>query len=273
MINWALENVDIPTRTIFNSQKVVVGSFRPEHLQVMYKLSPVSNFIYDASFLVDFNKKECDQYGKKLPDLIKDWYSRPKKFRADSHGIYPFSALEPHIMYIAMMMRRLYGKEDKTHFFLKWVPIMHTVAEGYSFDWARILSDSLVKEITTYQSLKAKGKPTQFFMSAYIMDVVCSMTPFPLMGWSWTPNSVEPIHIYHSKPWEDKAKDFFYEICNWVAVPMHTAIYVYPPPRIFDKIVTHLGKITYQYIEENFNYIRVFRCSVPPHALPKFLPD
>ena len=27
MIGWALKNIDIPTRTIFNSQKVVVGSF------------------------------------------------------------------------------------------------------------------------------------------------------------------------------------------------------------------------------------------------------
>jgi hypothetical protein len=26
MIGWALENVDIPTKTIFNSHKVVVGS-------------------------------------------------------------------------------------------------------------------------------------------------------------------------------------------------------------------------------------------------------
>jgi hypothetical protein len=273
MISWALENVDIPTRTIFNSQKVAVGSFRPEHLQVMYKLSTTPNFIYNASFLVDFDKKECAQYGKNLPDLIKDWYSRPEKFRVDSHGIYTVSALEPHIMYIAMMMCRLYGKENTTHFFLPWVPIMHTVAEGYSFDWAKILSDSLVKEITRYQSLKAKGKPTQFFMSAYIMDVVCFMTPFPLMGWSWTPTSVEPIHIYHSILWEDKAKEFFYEICNWVVVSMHTAIYGYPPPRISDKIVTNLGKIADWYVEEHFSYIRVFGCSVPPHALPQFLPD
>jgi hypothetical protein len=27
------------------------------------------------------------------------------------------------------------------------------------------------------------------------------------------------------------------------------------------------------FIEENFSYVRVFRCSIPPHALPKFLPD
>jgi hypothetical protein len=27
MIGWALENVDVQTKSIFNSQKVVVGSF------------------------------------------------------------------------------------------------------------------------------------------------------------------------------------------------------------------------------------------------------
>jgi hypothetical protein len=110
-------------------------------------------------------------------------------------------------------------------------------------------------------------------MSAYIMDAVCFMTSFPLMGWSWTPTSVEPIHIYHSILWEDKVKYFFYEICNWVVVLMHTAIYGYPPPRISNKIVTNLGDIVDWYVEENFSYIRVFGCSIAPHALPQFLPD
>jgi hypothetical protein len=117
------------------------------------------------------------------------------------------------------------------------------VAEGYSFDWAKILLDNLIQEIARYQSLRAKGKSTKFFMSAYIMDVVCFITPFLLMDWSWTPNSVKPIHIYHLKLWEEKEKYLFYEICNWVVVSMHTAIYGYPPPRTYDKIVTNLGII------------------------------
>ena len=54
---------------------------------------------------------------------------------------------------------------------------------------------------------------------------------------------------------------------------MHTAIYGYPPPRISNKIVTNLGDIVDWYVEENFSYIRVFSCLVPPHALPQFLPD
>jgi len=54
---------------------------------------------------------------------------------------------------------------------------------------------------------------------------------------------------------------------------MHTAIYGFPPPRISEKIMANMDKIADWYIEENFSYIRVFGCSVPPHALPEFLPE
>jgi hypothetical protein len=40
-----------------------------------------------------------------------------------------------------------------------------------------------------------------FFMSTYIMDAICSMTPFPLMSWGWTPAEDKPIHVYHEKLW------------------------------------------------------------------------
>jgi hypothetical protein len=95
IIGWALDNVDIPTRTIFNSQKVFFGSFRPKHIKVMYKLFATSNFVYNSIFLVDFNNKECDQYGRIVSNLIKDWCSHPEKFRADSNDIYSISLLEP----------------------------------------------------------------------------------------------------------------------------------------------------------------------------------
>ena len=32
MVWWALDHVDIPTRTIINEQKVTIGTFRPEQL-------------------------------------------------------------------------------------------------------------------------------------------------------------------------------------------------------------------------------------------------
>jgi len=73
--------------------------------------------------------------------------------------------------------------------------------------------------------------------------------------------------------WEDKARDFFYEICHYVVVSIHISLYGFSPPRILDRIMANLGKIAYWYIEENFSYIRFFGCSIAPHALPKFLPD
>jgi hypothetical protein len=143
MIQWALDHVDIPTRTIVDEKRVTIGTFRPEQLQAIYKLPTMSDLTYNAEFSENFKQKECVQYDKTMSSLIKDWVSHPAKFRVDSHGIYTISSLEPQFKYIAMMTCRLYGREETTHFFLQSMPLIHMVVEGYSFDWAKLLSDSL----------------------------------------------------------------------------------------------------------------------------------
>jgi hypothetical protein len=134
------------------------------------------------------------------------------------------------MIYVAMILCRTFEKKGPTHFLVEWVPIMNEVAKGYTFNWAKFFSDNLAKEIVDYKTTKEKGQPTPFYMSTYIMDTICFMTPFPLMNWSWTPTSADPIHFYHSKLWEEKSKDFFYEICHHVVVPVHVALYGHPPP-------------------------------------------
>ena len=128
----------------------------------MYKLPPTSDFTYNAEFLEGFKQKECEQYAKSLSDLIKDWVSHPTKFRADNNGIYSISSLEPQFKYVAMMTYRLYGREDTMHFFLQWVPLIYSVAEGSSFDWAKMLSDSLTSQITEYRMQKESRKAASF---------------------------------------------------------------------------------------------------------------
>jgi hypothetical protein len=56
-------------------------------------------------------------------------------------------------------------------------------------------------------------------------------------------------------------------------VPLHIAIFGHPPPRISDNIATNLSGIADWYVEAEFSYFRVFGASVPPHALPLFIPD
>jgi hypothetical protein len=136
-----------------------------------------------------------------------------------------------------------------------------------------MLSDSLANQITNYREQKENGRSSSFFMSAYIMDAICSMTPFPLMRWGWTPAQEIPIHVYHDKLWENKEEKFVYEIFNWVMVPLHVAIFGRPPPRISDSMETNLSSIADWYVEAEFSYFRVFGASVPPHPLPLFIPD
>ena len=159
--------------------------------------------------MMEFEQKECVKFDRSYPDIVKSWWGNPAKFRADSHVVYSNTSLNEHMIYVAMMLCRIFERKIHTHFLVEWVSIMHEVAEGYAFNWDKMLSDNLAKEITEYQMVKSKGQPAPFYMSAYVMDAICFMTPFPLMNWSWNPTREEPIHFYHSKLWEEKAKYFF----------------------------------------------------------------
>jgi hypothetical protein len=273
MIRWALDHVDLSSRTILSDRQAMVGTFRPEHIQSMYKLPATSEYTYGKEFLAEFKKKECEEFDRTLPGLIKDWVSRSATFRVNNEGVYSISSLEPNFMYVAMMACRLFGWEDTAHFYIQWVPLIYRVAEGSSFNWAKMLSDSLFNRITEYREKKAAGKPAGFYMSAYIMDAICSLTPFPLMKWAWSPTHEKTVHEYHDKLWENNANKFIYEIFNWVMVPLHVTIFGLLPPRISDSIAENLSHIADWYVEEEFSYLRVFGAAVPPSALPLFIPD
>jgi hypothetical protein len=80
-------------------------------------------------------------------------------------------------------------------------------------------------------------------------------------------------YMYIMKNYGKTKQKILYEIFNWVMVPLHVAIFGHPPPRISDNIVTNLSSIADWYVEAEFSYLRVFGASVPPHALPLFIPD
>jgi hypothetical protein len=273
MVVWALDKVDVPTRSILNEQGEVAGSFRPEHIQVMYKLSPNHKHTLNSEFLAAFQQKECYEGGQSYPDMIKEWVRDKNKFRADANGIYATASLNDYMRYLVMMLCRLYGKKDSNHFSAEWTPLLEEVSEGNSFNWHKILSDNITTEVTNYKTAREKGQFVAFYMSAYIMDAICFRTPFPLMSWSWNPSCTEPVHIYHSTLWEDHAKDSFYEICHFVIIPLHKIFFGFEPPRISHAIIENLKIVADWFIEEHFSYVRVYGCSIPPHALPKILPD
>jgi hypothetical protein len=57
-----------------------------------------------------------------------------------------------------------------------------------------------------------------------------------------------------------------------VVIPVHQMLHGCAPLRISESVIGNLKAVVDWFIEENFSYIRVFKCSIPPHALLKFLP-
>ena len=123
----------------------------------MYNISLDPKYNYNFAFMLEFEQQECIQYDKSYPDIIKSWWGHPEKFRANAHGMYATTSLETHMIYVAMIRYILFRKKSPTHFPVEWVSIMHKVVEGYAFNWAKMLSDNLAKEITEYKLAKSKG--------------------------------------------------------------------------------------------------------------------
>jgi len=86
-----------------------------------------------------------------ISEKFRSWWGHPEKFRSGAHGMYATTSLYVHMIYVDMMLCRLFGKNIPTHLTVGWVSIMHKVVEGYTFNWDRMLSDKLAKEITEYK--------------------------------------------------------------------------------------------------------------------------
>jgi len=156
MISWALEKVDIPTMSILNDQGVIVDSFRLEHIQVMYKHLSNPKHTFNAEFLAEFQRKECTEVDRTYPDIIRDWWRCPSKFRDDAHGVYATTSLNEYMVYVAIMLCRLFGRKDPFHFHADWVPFLEEALEGYAFNSSKIFSDNLTQEISNYRVEKLK---------------------------------------------------------------------------------------------------------------------
>jgi hypothetical protein len=173
-------------------------------------------------------------------------------------------------MTLATILCRLYGETNALQFKLEWVPLIHHVLDkGNIFNWEVILSSILKKQVK--KILTTPPRFNQFFMSGYLIDIVCAKTHFTLMKWNWSP-SQKPIHIYYNKLWGFNTNQCFYELCNIFMVPLHQLLYGYPPPRFSNDAMERISYVCDWFIEEYFSYIRMYGCEAPPHALPSYVP-
>jgi hypothetical protein len=52
------------------------------------------------------------------------------------------------MVYVAMILCKLFGKKNPCHFPTEWVPFLEEASEGFSFNWDKILFDNIAKEVS-----------------------------------------------------------------------------------------------------------------------------
>ena len=164
----------------------------------MYHL-PEPQVIYNRQFIEKFVKENPD-----LAETTKDWSRRDEPLKKDKHDMYSTGSLTSPYYFAAAMLCRIFGMPDINKFSWEWLPLLDAATNATIVDWARVLSDNLATTIGNYRSKRAtaQGIYPPFYLSAYIMDAICYISKFPVMGWKWKTQDPLPIHVYHKELWD-----------------------------------------------------------------------
>nr|KUM46235.1 hypothetical protein ABT39_MTgene1741 [Picea glauca]QHR88026.1 hypothetical protein Q903MT_gene2038 [Picea sitchensis] len=52
-----------------------------------------------------------------------------------------------------------------------------------------------MKHSLTKAKEHSPDSPPTFYMTSYLLDIICANNPFPGMGWSWSISDI-PVHVY-----------------------------------------------------------------------------
>jgi hypothetical protein len=159
-----------------------VGSFTSTDFEAYYKMSKVE--IYFTNEWLRVFTHDHNYY-----DILVDWYEEGRTFKALRSKPFPTIHLKVRIHMGTQLVSRIYGEKYATHVRIGWVPMMYEITEGGKiFNWVTILSNSLAEAIGKAQ-LDAFSGTLEFYMSSYLLDVVCASNTFMGLGWSWSPKN------------------------------------------------------------------------------------
>jgi len=269
MVKWIVENVTIEDKEFVTSRQVVIDSFKLKDIRRMYHLTE-PHMVYDKAFVEKFSAENEEPF-----EVIKQWMSNPSTHKMDRTDMYLVSSIATPYLYISTMLCRLFGYENTTKFSVEWVPPIDAASNSIIMDWATILSNNLAHHIIEYRKnhFVTTRAIHSFYMCASVMDVVCFIFPFPIMGWKWTHQDPTSIHVYHKSLWKYCFSERFYQICQGVMLPIHQAAFDKKAPRLSEEANIDIQPLARWVGEELFTYIRVFGSTAPPHVLLWYVPD
>ena len=120
---------------------------------------------------------------------MKRWWSEGQ-FRAKSASTeWKTSKFRKNIQIIVIFLSREFIRKDGATFLDKWIPIIyHIITSRSTLNQGELISSNLDVQ------LRKVWKYHQFYMSSYLMNVMCASLEFPSLGWKW--ESILPlIHV------------------------------------------------------------------------------
>ena len=138
------------------------------------------------------------------------------------------------------------------------------MTSGVTLNRGKLISSKLDNK------LKKVHKEHQFYMSTYLMDVMCANLEFLSLEWKWEP-SFPSVHVYRKMLWENKYKEDYDQICNKFFPTLYQALFEEETPCLSpegQEIVKELGD---WYMTPAGVYIRIEESTKPPLWLPHFV--
>ena len=114
---------------------------------------------------------------------MKGWWFEGQ-FRAKSSPIeWKTYKFRKSIQIIVILLERVFGRKDASSFPAKWIPIIdQVITSGSKLNWGELISSSLDFQLKKYH------KEHQFFMSSYLLAMMCAS----IVSFSWLEMEVRP---------------------------------------------------------------------------------
>ena len=117
-----------------------------------------------------------------------------KNFKHKQSGEYETTHLRTPFRIIALMIRKLYGRDNGKTYNFGWIPLIYYVAmEGTIFNWVDIATRNLAKCVKAAQEGLKQNK-SEFFMSYFLIDCILYKHKFEKLNCVWKDGKA-PIYI------------------------------------------------------------------------------
>ena len=121
--------------------------------------------------------------------IMKGWWSEGQFKAKPSPVEWRNHKFRKNIQIIVILLERVFRRKDASSFPEKWVHIIHQViTHGSTLNWGELISSSIDLQ------LKKAQKEHQFYISSYLLDVMCASQEYLSLGWKWKFN-LPSIHV------------------------------------------------------------------------------